>query len=56
MRPPERKQDSGGPSQVKFVVDGVEVVEKTVASNGNCGRIYLPLSWLGKKVKIVRLD
>jgi putative transposon-encoded protein len=56
MQPPDNNQAGSGSGQVKFEVNGVEVVEKTVASNGNCGRIYLPLSWLGKRVKIVRLD
>ncbi|MBI4797722.1 MAG: DUF2080 family transposase-associated protein [Desulfarculus sp.] len=35
---------------------GVEVVSKQVKQSGNSGRIYLPPTWVGKKVKIIRLD
>jgi putative transposon-encoded protein len=41
---------------VKFVVEGEEVLEKTVRQSGNSGRIYLPPTWVGKIVKIVRVD
>lgn len=41
---------------VKFEVMGVEVVSKQVKQSGNSGRIYLPPTWVGKKVKIIRLD
>ncbi len=42
--------------KVKFELYGTEILDKQVASSGNCGRVYLPLHWLGKKVKIIRLD
>ncbi len=35
---------------------GVEELSKKVKQSGNSGRIYLPPTWVGKKVKIVRLD
>lgn len=41
---------------VKFEVMGVEVLAKQVKQSGNSGRIYLPPNWVGKKVKIIRLD
>ncbi|MCB2228261.1 MAG: DUF2080 family transposase-associated protein [Desulfarculaceae bacterium] len=41
---------------VKFEVYGVEIVEKQVAASGKSGRVYLPMEWLGKRVKIVRVD
>ena len=41
---------------VKFEVMGVEVLGKQVKQSGNSGRIYLPPNWVGKKVKIIRLD
>jgi putative transposon-encoded protein len=41
---------------VKFEVMGVEVLGKQVKQSGNSGRIYLPPTWVGKKVKIIRLD
>ncbi|MBA4358167.1 MAG: cytoplasmic protein [Desulfovibrio sp.] len=41
---------------VKFEVMGVEVLSKNVKQSGNSGRIYLPPTWVGRKVKIIRLD
>lgn len=41
---------------VKFVVEGEEVLEKVVRQSGNSGRVYLPPTWVGKKVKIIRVD
>lgn len=41
---------------VRFEVFGSEVLEKQVRQSGNSGRIYLPPTWVGKKVKIIRLD
>ena len=41
---------------VKFEVHGAEVLEKQVKQSGNSGRIYLPPAWVGKRVKIIRLD
>ncbi|HEX9708731.1 MAG TPA: DUF2080 family transposase-associated protein [Candidatus Thermoplasmatota archaeon] len=32
------------------------MVEKVVKPSGNSGRIYLPPDWIGKRVKIVRVD
>jgi hypothetical protein len=40
----------------KFTLYGVEIVEKKVSVCNKGGRIYLPLGWLGKRVKIVRID
>lgn len=42
--------------QVKVTVEGYEVLEKVVKNAGNSGRIYLPKSWIGKKVKVVLLE
>ncbi len=44
------------PKEVKFEVYGQEMLEKEVKQAGNSGRIYLPPDWVGKKVKIVRVD
>ena len=41
---------------VKFVVYGLEMMAKKVKQSGNSGRIYLPPTWVGKRVKIVRED
>lgn len=41
---------------VRFEVYGQEMIEKVVKRSGNSGRIYLPPDWIGKRVKIVRVD
>ncbi len=46
-----------GPSlrdKVKFEIYGDEMIEKTVNSSGNSGRVYLPPEWIGRKVKVVK--
>src|SRR2546426_73376 len=40
----------------RFEVFGQEMIEKIVAKSGNSGRIYLPPDWIGKRVKIIRVD
>jgi putative transposon-encoded protein len=40
----------------KFEVYGQEMMEKVVKKCGNSGRIYLPPDWIGKSVKIIRVD
>ena len=42
--------------KVKFEVYGEEMVEKSVRSSGNSGRVYLPPDWVGSRVKIIRID
>nr|WP_240744347.1 DUF2080 family transposase-associated protein [Desulfopila sp. IMCC35006] len=42
--------------KVKFEVFGEEMLEKSVKSSGNSGRIYLPPDWVGHRVKIIRID
>ncbi|MCK5836217.1 MAG: DUF2080 family transposase-associated protein [Desulfobacula sp.] len=42
------------PSKVKFEIYGEELIEKTVSSSGNSGRVYLPPEWIGTKVKVVK--
>ena len=44
------------PPQAKFETFGVEMVEKKVKQNGKTGRVYLPLEWEGKHIKIIRID
>jgi len=31
-------------------------MEKQVSASGKSGRVYLPLEWLGKNIKIIRVD
>jgi putative transposon-encoded protein len=53
------RQDSN-PSKnwgnVKFEVYGEEMFEKTVAQSGKSGRVYLPHTWVGCRVKVIRTD
>ncbi len=40
----------------KFEIYGKEMIEKSVARSGKSGRVYVPLEWLGKNIKIIRVD
>ena len=40
----------------KFEVYGEEMIEKVVKLSGNSGRVYLPPEWVGKHVKIIRIE
>jgi putative transposon-encoded protein len=51
-----KPEDPGNPPRTKLTVFGEEVIEKEVKPGGNAGRIYLPLDWVGKLVKIIRTD
>lgn len=51
QQPPEKHR-----SKVKFEVYGIEIIEKNVKASGNSGRVYLPPNWVGKNVKVVRVD
>lgn len=42
--------------KVKFEVYGEEMLEKEVKMSGNSGRVYLPPDWVGRHVKIIRID
>jgi len=51
------KPDNLGKSpKAKFGVFGKEMIEKEVKPSGNSGRVYLPSDWVGKHVKIIRID
>lgn len=39
-----------------FTIEGEEIIIKTVGDGGDSGRIYVPRSWLGETVKVVRLS
>jgi len=51
-----KPQDHVRPPKTKFGVFGEEMIEKEVKLSGNTGRVYLPLDWVGKNVKIIRID
>jgi len=42
--------------KTKFEVYGEEMIEKEVKQSGNSGRVYLPPEWIGKHVKIIRIE
>ncbi len=42
--------------KVKFEIYCKEIIEKKVKQSGRSGRIYLPPEWVGKSVKVIRLD
>ena len=42
--------------KVKFEAFGEEMVEKEVKPSGKNGRVYLPPGWVGKRIKIIRID
>ncbi|MEW5913393.1 MAG: DUF2080 family transposase-associated protein [Thermodesulfobacteriota bacterium] len=54
---PQAEATGDRPSgRTKFDGYGEEMIEKKVRKSGNSGRIYLPPEWVGKNVKIIRLD
>jgi len=42
--------------KIRVTIEGYEVVEKVVKGSGSSGRVYLPKSWIGKKVKIILIE
>ncbi len=42
--------------QTKIQLTGYEMLEKQVNKSGNSGRVYVPIEWIGKKVKIILLE
>jgi len=49
-------ENSARSLKTRFGVFGEEMIEKEVKPSGNTGRVYLPLDWVGKHVKIIRID
>ena len=41
---------------MEIKINAYQIIEKTVKSSGNSGRVYVPIDWVGKKVKIVLLE
>lgn len=42
--------------ETKIEIMGYEMLEKEVNKSGNSGRVYVPVEWVGKKVKIVLVE
>jgi len=41
---------------MKIQIEAYQVIEKIVKSGGNSGRVYVPVDWIGKRVKILLMD
>ena len=46
--------EDGEKCQLTFF--GKEMLDKEVKPSCGCGRIYLPKEWIGKRVKVIRVD
>ncbi len=42
--------------EIEVKVRGYQIIEKTVKESGNSGRVYIPIEWVGKKVKIILIE
>jgi len=42
--------------KTKIQLNGYEMLEKQVNKSGNSGRVYVPIEWIGKRVKIILLE
>ena len=42
--------------KTKIQITGFEMLEKQVNKSGNSGRVYVPIEWIGKKVKIILVE
>jgi putative transposon-encoded protein len=55
-RPSSREEEQRARKKVKFEVYGEEMLEKEVKYSGNSGRVYLPPEWIGKQIKVIRVN
>ena len=42
--------------EMEIKISAYQIVEKTVKQSGNSGRVYVPIDWVGKKVKVVLIE
>lgn len=47
---------SGAPRAIELKMRGYEVVEKVAMPSGTSARVLVPRHWIGKRVRVVRLD
>ena len=52
----QNTEDSKIRLPAKFTIFGEALIEKEVKSISRSGRVYLPPDWVGKRVKIIRID
>ncbi len=50
------KRQNKAPRETNITLVGYEMLEKDVTKSGNSGRIYVPIQWIGKKVKVILLE
>jgi putative transposon-encoded protein len=41
---------------MEIKINAYQIIEKVVKPSGNSGRVYIPVEWVGKKVKVVLLE
>lgn len=41
---------------MRIEITAYQILEKSVKSSGNSGRIYVPKEWVGKRVKIALIE
>jgi len=42
--------------ETKIQLHGFEMLEKRVTQSGNSGRVYVPIEWVSKRVKLILLE
>jgi len=42
--------------EMRIEISAYQIIEKTVKQSGNSGRVYVPVEWIGKKVKVALLE
>jgi putative transposon-encoded protein len=42
--------------ETNIKLTGYEMLEKEVHKSGNSGRVYTPVEWIGKRVKIILIE
>lgn len=42
--------------KMEIKLEAYEVLEKVAKASGNSGRVYVPINWVGKRVKILLIE
>lgn len=56
MKTSNKKDKESKEELMEIKVYGYEVIEKTAMIAGTTSRVYLPVKWGGKKIKIIRIE
>lgn len=56
MNTPNFEKKYENEKDCRLTLLGKELLEKGVKKSNYCGRVHLPREWIGKKVKVVRVD